>query len=326
MEGDLVVELSGYEPRGRGFDSCQPHHINQRVRAQQALTRFDFRRLGSAIWQFLGNLAKASRHGSIVVKQQRTDKLGKWVSLGEVMGRVTGPERMAYLGELHDHIERAGIYFIDSFNRPVFCRRATKRCEHACRLVGNVADYELSGSSPLDEQHPVDECAGFPDDPFSLFGWNSEKVPVLHRGLQPSASDESAATVLNPAVLSLVVIAALLGKTGIDAGDRSATSKVVRQLDRLRVSVSDDTVRPILKAAAKFQQDPRAAAESSLPSSKPTTYLCVIAALLNLAGGQTDAMLAGVSASIGSLGYQVSVEQLLKCALEADAAVAARQT
>ena len=31
----------GYEPRGRGFDSCQPHHKNQRVSSHKELTRFD---------------------------------------------------------------------------------------------------------------------------------------------------------------------------------------------------------------------------------------------------------------------------------------------
>ncbi len=38
------IQLSaGYEPRGRGFESCQPHQINQRVSSQMGLARFDFR-------------------------------------------------------------------------------------------------------------------------------------------------------------------------------------------------------------------------------------------------------------------------------------------
>ena len=32
----------GYEPRGRGFDSCQPHHKNQRVSSLEGLARCHF--------------------------------------------------------------------------------------------------------------------------------------------------------------------------------------------------------------------------------------------------------------------------------------------
>ena len=118
-----------------------------------------------------------------------------WVTLGTIIAGIGGHDRLMQLGALRDSVASNGIFQLDAFDRHVPCEKDSEARLRAVRLIEGVADFETS-SNPSDDDgvHPLDSCAGDPDDPFVLFGWPANQVSKVLPGtplLGPPASEHA---------------------------------------------------------------------------------------------------------------------------------------
>ena len=171
----------------------------------------------------------------------------EWVSLGAALCKAD----ISTMGAIHDCVASGGIYMLDAFNRPLHEKGRSESGERALRLIEAVANYATGGNpSEGDDRDPIERCAGSPDDPYQLFGWSKEHLPSFALGADVGGKKEPRAADTRKLLDSArVVIAALVKSKGYELGGRDTVAFVSKALASIKVEMSDDTIRGLMKSA-----------------------------------------------------------------------------
>ena len=158
---------------------------------------------------------------------------------------------------LHDTIERHGIFKQGDFDRLEKHPPGSTESAWAAELVRSVWDFN-NAYRVDDERHPMDACAGFPEDPYGFFGWPVESLPAFIQSRSPSedlVATSTAAPVMRSQRVSgdrkktisrLVIIAALLKKLLPDHKARGTAAFIRRAVEDLGLKIDEETVKGIV--------------------------------------------------------------------------------
>ena len=164
--------------------------------------------------------------------------------------------REVSIGVLATVIEQKGIYTWDRFGR---FGKAQKEAENdILDLLARIHQYEYDGDGCVGHyQHPLDEAASLPWDPFSLFGWPITEKPDFEELAKqsktaisyPKPQAKTAATKTHNTYL--LIIGALCNKLGADynCGERGAAVKIQKLIQEIGANCDDGTIRETLKKA-----------------------------------------------------------------------------
>lgn len=198
--------------------------------------------------------------------------LMEWVSLGSVLTRCA--TRLEYAA-VYDAINSGGIFSLDDFNRPRQVKPNAEEADSASRLVLNVWNHEAGNDmSFADVLPPMDGTAGFPDDPFVLFGWPRQYLPNFQdvdavgsfhdQSLKQHAPSNQRLPILPESDgqftekiarvsdmqrrldTQLVIIEALLSRLGIKRSDRGTAARIREAVEDLGIKMDEETTKKVL--------------------------------------------------------------------------------
>lgn len=167
--------------------------------------------------------------------------------------------REVSIGLLATVIEQKGIYTWDRFGR---FGKAQKGAENdILDLLARIHQYEYDDDGCVGHyQHPLDEAAPLPWDPFSLFGWPITEKPDFEELAKqsimeipyPKPQAKTAATKTHNTYL--LIIGALCNKLGADykCGERGAAVKIQKLIEEIGAKCDDGTIRETLKKAQEI--------------------------------------------------------------------------
>ena len=163
-----------------------------------------------------------------------------WTSLRDLLRRTISP------GAIATAIEKQGISGWDRFGRFHDFEKDADECKHPLDLLAAVYAYESTEGQPNDDvQHPLDECAGTPGNPFELYGWRTGSVPKFDEEphtLAPARSKRSAAETKERQSL-LVIIAGLMKQCKIERGQPGTVKQVKSAVEFVGASMDEETIR-----------------------------------------------------------------------------------
>lgn len=147
------------------------------------------------------------------------------------------------VGTLASAVEN-GIYTWDRFGRFLL---ADENARHIA-LNALAAEYawQVGGRIGL----PPREIASGPENPYSIFGWRTDKLPdlcALTREIDQAPPPPRQSSETRKFDSALILIAALCKKAGIDLSERGATQRIVEATGLVGANLSPGTVSAILK-------------------------------------------------------------------------------
>ncbi|MBC7717076.1 MAG: hypothetical protein H7143_09085 [Pseudorhodobacter sp.] len=177
-----------------------------------------------------------------------------WVSLRLKLATSQTAEELA---ALCDTIERHGIFKQGDFDRRERHLPDSPATAWAVKLVRSVWNFNAA-YRVNDEQHPMDACAGFPEDPYGFFGWPTESLPTFIQSRSPTedlVAIGPSAPAMRPkqvtgerkrTISRLVIIAALLKKLLPDHKARGTAAFIRRAVEDLGLKIDEETVKGIV--------------------------------------------------------------------------------